>query len=104
MALADEGRQCALQRPGRVVVREALESLQSFAKWRWRHHITDAERWREHLGECPDIGDSPLGVEPGQRWQRWSVEAELAVVIVLHDQAVVLARPVQQREPPGEGE
>ena len=68
---------------------------------RRRHHDeAEPERGKHGLRERADVADPPAGVEVDQRLQRPCRETELAVVVVLDHQCVVLLRPLDEGDAP----
>ena len=68
-----------------------------------QHHV-DADGRCDGLGKRVQIDDAPSLVHGEQRGDGPAHEAELAVVVVLQNEAVRLPlRPVQQLLPPGDG-
>ena len=69
-----------------------------------QHHIADTDGGRNGLGKRVQVDDPPRLVHGEQRGDGTPHKAELAVIIVLQNKAVIpLRRPAQQLLPPGDG-
>ena len=66
-------------------------------------HEAHAHGGGDGLGEGVHVNDPPAAVDALQGGDGTAGEAELAVVVVLDDDAVGLLRPAQQRLPPANG-
>ena len=98
--LGDQREDRALHRPGGVAIGQRLQRRHPRAERGGGDQVADPQRRGQRLGEGADVGDAPLAIEAEQRGEGGRVEPELAVVIILDDQAVVLPRPLQQGQPP----
>ena len=62
--------------------------------------VAEAEAREERLREGAEVDDAPFSVHAGERGERRAGVAELAVVVVLQDPGVGLARPVEEGDAP----
>ena len=99
-ALAEQGEQRPLGRPGRHVVGVLAVLDESREQGRRRHHPADPQAGPDRLGGGAEVGDAGP-VEGGESGDRRDVVPELGVVVVLHDERVVLARRGEERQPVG---
>lgn len=64
------------------------------------HQVAQAQRREGDLAEGPDVEHPALSVQRGQRRQRRTAVAILAVVVVLDDPTVGALGPLQQLQAP----
>ena len=82
--------------------RDSSSTAEPVAQPPRRGDPSDPERWCDELGRRPDVHDVLLGArQRAQGRERRDVVAELAVVVVLEDEAARGAGPAQQPHPPG---
>jgi hypothetical protein len=61
--------------------------------------IAKAQRGKEHLRERADVHDAAGAIETLHRFDRAPFIAELAVVVVFHDECVCVFCPAQELQP-----
>lgn len=77
-------------------VRELFGGCEDLLQFGRDDEVAYAPHWRERLGDCAEIDDSPVVLEAVQRWNRIDVVAIFAVVVVLDHIGVVVPRPFQK--------
>ena len=102
VALGDEVGEGGLGDRGRVGVDQHPDPDEGVDQVLGHDHVADAQPREHHLGERADVDHPALLVETLEGRQRPAAVAVLAVVIVLEDEGVGLARPLQELEPPGQ--
>src|SRR5205807_10478765 len=60
------------------------------------HHVSYAERGKQHIAETPSIQNQPMVIEPLQSWNRPSRITVLAVIIVFKNHRSCVFSPLQK--------
>jgi hypothetical protein len=95
LAAADEFCEGTLLERRRADIEQVLDPLCLVDKPLWKDRPGEPERRCECLRGRAEIGDAGV-VESLDRPDRFAVVAELGVVVVLDDERITLARPVEQ--------
>ena len=80
----------------RVFVFDLPEDLRHFFG---QYHVRNLDRRKQRGREGAEVNDALMMIQPLQRRDRFSEIAQLAVIIVLDDQALISNRPVDQLVP-----
>src|SRR5688500_16165629 len=81
----DEIRQQDLLYPGMSVVGDRLFTAHGLDQLRWNDQVTRAQAGSDRLGECAQVDDGRVVLQPRKRSKRGAVVAKIAVVVVLDD-------------------
>ena len=95
----DKSRQRCLVDGRGVLIHRTTDFDQCINQRLWRNDVAQSQRGTKNLADRPCVNHSTSFVDPLQRRQWWSYEAELSVVIILENKRVVSARKIEQAGP-----
>src|SRR5580700_8189274 len=94
----DELRERFLFQRGGVAIAEPLRRCECRYERFGRDQVADAERRKNCTRKRSEVDDASFGIQALQRFERLSLVAEFAIVIVLHHDRVFASGPIEQRE------